>query len=326
MGDGENSKKIARTIEMENLTLDISSNRSSRDLLQRFMGTANEYGAEKEDEEEEEIELNLGLSLGGRFGVDKNTKKLVRSSSIASCLPIVRDDSDVGPQAPVAYTGLVRTSSLPVETEEEWRKRKELQTLRRMEAKRRRSEKQRNLKSEKEGSGSGSLSLEEKKEIEVNLRERLDREKSLSAVKRTNSSVGSQIGLSTWAAANQAIVRSGIDLAMAKGKGSYVGSSGGGMQGSIESKGGSSSSVSDLESKPLQGSSGELSPASIQSLQEAGNQDTALLQQNRENKLAKPQHQTRRVRLRSPMFQEPAKRNRQTHWKTCLVFSQRRRP
>ncbi|KAK6157833.1 hypothetical protein DH2020_012081 [Rehmannia glutinosa] len=241
MGDGENSKKIARTIEMENLTLDISSNRSSRDLLQRF-------------------------------GVDKNTKKLVRSSSIASCLPIVRDDSDVGPQAPVAYTGLVRTSSLPVETEEEWRKRKELQTLRRMEAKRRRSEKQRNLKSEKEGSG--SLSLEEKKEIEVNLRERLDREKSLSAVKRTNSSVGSQIGLSTWAAANQAIVRSGIDLAMAKGKGSYVGSSGGGMQGSIESKGGSSSSVSDLESKPLQGSSGELSPASIQSLQEAGNQDT----------------------------------------------------
>ncbi|KAK6133950.1 hypothetical protein DH2020_032308 [Rehmannia glutinosa] len=278
---------------MENLTLDISSNRSSRDLLQRFMGTANEYGAEKEEEEEEEIELNLGLSLGGRFGVDKNTKKLVRSSSIASCLPVVRDDSDVSPQAPVAYTGLVRTSSLPVETEEEWRKRKELQTLRRMEAKRRRSEKQRNLKSEKEGGGSGSLSLEEKKEIEVNLRERLDREKSLSAVKRTNSSVGSQIGLSTWAAANQAIVRSGIDLAMAKGKGSYVGSSGGGMQGSIESKGGSSSSVSDLESKPLQdgaytmkyallkiilisvsGSSGELSPASIQSLQEAGNQDT----------------------------------------------------
>ncbi|KAI3467241.1 hypothetical protein Pfo_023904 [Paulownia fortunei] len=178
----------------------------------------------------------------------------------------------------------MRTSSLPVETEEAWRKRKELQTLRRMEAKRRRSEKQRNLKSDKEGGGSGggSLSLEEKREIEVNLRERLDREKSLSAVKRPGSSVGPQFGLSTWtvAAASQSILRSGIDVAMAKGKGSYVGSSGGmqgfgqpASQGSMESKGGSSSSVTDLESKTLQGSSGELSPASIQSLQEAGNQD-----------------------------------------------------
>jgi hypothetical protein len=37
---------------------------------------------------------------------------------------------------------LPRTCSLPTETKEEWRKRKEMQTLRRMEAKRKRSEKQ----------------------------------------------------------------------------------------------------------------------------------------------------------------------------------------
>ncbi|KAL7132693.1 hypothetical protein ABFS83_12G091300 [Erythranthe nasuta] len=288
MGDGEGSKNISRTAGMENLSLGISSNMSSasRDLLKRFMGVATVKVEAADDDEEEGIELNLGLSLGGRFGVDKYTK-LSRSSSIASCLPVVRDDSDAAAAAPppaAAYAGLSRSSSLPVETEEEWRKRKELQTLRRMEAKRRRSEKQRNSKSsDKEG---GSLSLEEKKEIEMNLRGRLEREKSssLSSVKRPGSSSGgSQFG--SWAAAaaaaNQAIIRSGIDAAMAKGKGSCVNV--GKMQGllrkqasigSVESKGGSSSSISDLESKTLQGSSGEVSPASIQSMQESANLDT----------------------------------------------------
>ncbi|KAH6823102.1 hypothetical protein C2S53_011275 [Perilla frutescens var. hirtella] len=236
------------------------------------MGGAGEYGAAKDEDEEEEVELNLGLSMGGRFGVDKSPKNLLRSSSVASCLPVVRDDNDMTAPPPAVYTGLARTASLPVETEEEWRKRKELQTLRRMEAKRRRSEKQRNLRSEREGaSGGGSLSLDDKKEIEINLRARLEREKSLSALKRSGSSLASQFGLSTAAAAaSPAAVRSGIDVAMGKGKGSYVGSSGGG-QGSVESKGGSSSSISDLESKNLQGSSGEQSPGSIQSA--AGSQD-----------------------------------------------------
>ncbi|KAL8035398.1 hypothetical protein ABFX02_12G094200 [Erythranthe guttata] len=298
MGDGEGSKNISRTAGMENLSLGISSNMSSasRDLLKRFMGVATQYDAVKveaaDDDDEEGIELNLGLSLGGRFGVDKYTK-LSRSSSIASCLPVVRDDSDAA-----AYAGLSRSSSLPVETEEEWRKRKELQTLRRMEAKRRRSEKQRNSKSsDKEG---GSLSLEEKKDIEMNLRGRLEREKSssLSSVKRPGSSSGgSQFG--SWAAAaaaaNQAIIRSGIDAAMAKGKGSCVNV--GKMQGllrkqasigSVESKGGSSSTVSDLESKTLQGSSGEVSPASIQSMQESANLDTRSSTTNARGKAAGP--------------------------------------
>lgn len=266
MGGREDSKNIAKTLEMENLSLDISTKRFSRDMLQRFMGSGSEYGADKDEDEEGEVELNLGLSMGGRFGVDKSPKKLVRSSSIASCLPVVRDDNDVAAPAPAAYTGLVRTSSLPVETEEEWRKRKELQTLRRMEAKRRRSEKQRNLRSEREGGsggGSVSLSVEEKKEIEMNLRAKLDREKSLTALKRSGSSLAAQFGLSTWAAAGagQAMLQSGSDVATGKGKGSYAGSGGAGQggfgqpasQGSMESKGGSSSTVSDLESKNLQG-------------------------------------------------------------------------
>ncbi|XP_042049221.1 ninja-family protein AFP1-like [Salvia splendens] len=295
MGDKNDTKKsIAKALEMENLTLDISSNSFSRDLLQRFMGSGS-GGArdeEEEDDDENEIELNLGLSMGGRFGVDKSPKKLVRSSSIASCLPVVRDDNDAAATPPAAYRGLARTASLPVETEEEWRKRKELQTLRRMEAKRRRSEKQRTLRSEREGgSGSGnlSLSLEEKKEIEMNLRARLDREKSLTGLKRSGSSLASQLGLSSWAAADAA--------AMGKGKGSY----GGGSQGSVESKGGSSSSISDLETKNSQGSSGKLSPGSIQSA--AGSQDIG-------SSAAKSRETTSKADMESPSKRSDASRAR----------------
>ncbi|CAK7326213.1 unnamed protein product [Dovyalis caffra] len=139
---------------MESLSLEI--NRYPRDLLQRFMSSdAQQFKtATGEGEETEEIELNLGLSLGGRFGVDKTSKKLMRSSSIAGSIPLLRDH-DALSTPPVSYPPLMRTSSLPTETEEEWRKRKEMQSLRRMEAKRRRSEKQKNLR--------GELNLEEVK-------------------------------------------------------------------------------------------------------------------------------------------------------------------
>ncbi|RYQ97837.1 hypothetical protein Ahy_B08g093909 [Arachis hypogaea] len=47
-------------------------------------------------------------------------------------------------------TNLIRTCSLPMETEEEWSKRKELQTLRRLETRRKRFEnQQRNMKATK---------------------------------------------------------------------------------------------------------------------------------------------------------------------------------
>ncbi|KAG7564080.1 putative nuclear localization signal [Arabidopsis suecica] len=126
-------------------------------MLQRFMSKKQRLS---EEDGEVEIELDLGLSLNGRFGVDPLAKtRLMRSSSVLDL--VVNDRS-----------GLSRTCSLPVETEEEWRKRKELQSLRRLEAKRKRSEKQRKQKAcggeEKvveEGSigssGSGSSGLSE---------------------------------------------------------------------------------------------------------------------------------------------------------------------
>ncbi|KAL3336555.1 hypothetical protein AABB24_029283 [Solanum stoloniferum] len=302
MGDNTDEKRKSR-IEMENLSME--TNRFSRDLLQRFMGggggsSSSSSGKSrvevvvaggkevKEEEDEREVELNLGLSLGGRFGVDKssNSNKLIRSSSVASCLPIVRDDDALAPP-PVSYPTLVRTSSLPVETEEEWRKRKELQTLRRMEAKRRRSEKQRNLRGDKEGGGGSTVVVggggggsmeDEKREIEMTLRGRLDKEQYLASAKRFGLSVSPTL---TAVARQGSLTGGGIDLTMGKGKGSY---SGGkmqghgklGSQGSVESQGGgSSSSMSELESKLPQGS-GELSPASIHSLQGGGSQDIGL--------------------------------------------------
>ncbi|GFY88738.1 ABI five binding protein 2 [Actinidia rufa] len=137
MGDANEGKRSIPGMEK----LSLETNRFPRDLLQRFMASNNQSQFTsmcKDEEEREEIELNLALSLGGRFGVDKSeNKKLMRSSSIAGSIPIVRDDFDAATVLPVSVPALMRTSSLPAEMAEEWRKRKELQTLRRMEAKRR---------------------------------------------------------------------------------------------------------------------------------------------------------------------------------------------
>lgn len=259
-GSNKSSHKMSRS-EMESFSLDAS--RFSRDFLTRFMGSNSSSGGSREahkfghynDDNDDDDELNLGLSLGGRFGVDKSSKnnKLIRSSSIAACLPVVRDDNDaVSASAsavqPVAFSSLVRTSSLPVETEEDWRKRKELQTLRRMEAKRRRSEKQR--KAERESLvSSTTVGEEEKKDTtESNLRRE---QQCLAAAKRFSSSV-----TVPPASRRQSIVGGGIDAAMTKGKGSILGTNLLGQllfsQGSVESQGGSFSS--ELEStKSLQG-------------------------------------------------------------------------
>ena len=113
----------------------------SRDLLKRFAGNSFAYKhPEATGGDSDEIELSLGLSLGGCFGADPKGKKLFRSSSIASFSSLPTE-----PEFPVA-TVLSRTSSLPTETEEERRKRKELQSLKRLEAKRKRSEKRNSLK------------------------------------------------------------------------------------------------------------------------------------------------------------------------------------
>ncbi|KAK9277403.1 hypothetical protein L1049_006946 [Liquidambar formosana] len=88
------------------------------------------------------------------------------------------------------------------------------------------------------------------------------------AANKFGSAVTPPFGLSSWAAAaRQAVLCGGIDAA-AKGKLN--------SQGSVESQGGSSSGLSEFESKPVQGSSsgGEpRSPGSNQSLQERSNQE-----------------------------------------------------
>ncbi|BBH00232.1 ABI five binding protein 2 [Prunus dulcis] len=121
------------------------------DLLRKIV-SGNDFPGKFEEptQDSEEIELSLGLSLNGRFGVDPRAKllPLKRSSSIPdfASTPARDEDTTCRVSAP-CMVPLMRTCSLPTETEEEWRKRKELQSLRRMEAKRKRSEKQqRNLK------------------------------------------------------------------------------------------------------------------------------------------------------------------------------------
>ncbi|KAJ6689902.1 hypothetical protein OIU85_006218 [Salix viminalis] len=212
---------------MESLSLDI--NRYPRDPFQRFMSSdaQQHQTATSEGEETEEIELNLGLSLGGRFGVDKSSKKLTRSSSIAGSIPLLRDH-DALSTPPASYPLLTRASSLPTETEEEWRKRKEMQSLRRMEAKRRRSEKQKNLR--------GELNLEEVKLNKGNW-------------------------VPTWASKQSGVVNRCNNLAGQQQQAS---------QGSAESLGGSSSGLSEMGSKPVQGSSGG---GEARSPQERGSQE-----------------------------------------------------
>ncbi|XVE74350.1 hypothetical protein DITRI_Ditri12bG0010200 [Diplodiscus trichospermus] len=260
---GEASESRSSSKEMSNLSLQIE--KYPRDLLQRFMSSETQASTrsegEEEEEEEEEVELNLGLSLGGRFGVDKHAKKLTRSSSIAGSMPIFREN-DANTPPPVSYPSLIRTSSLPTETEEEWRKRKELQTLRRMEAKRRRSEKQRGSREKSEAN-----LLEEEKQ----------------AGRAINIGVGQPFGWQNWAAAaRQVILGGGSEVVGAKGKGggrAAAFSQGSGQpraQGSMESQGGSSSSMSEMENKALQGASScceKRSSGGSQSFQEQGNQE-----------------------------------------------------
>ncbi|CAL0315238.1 unnamed protein product [Lupinus luteus] len=220
-----------------------------------------------EDDKEEGIELNLGLSLGGKFGVDKygayKSNKLTRSSSVVGTMPLFREDeAAASPSSGMAapHPVLMRTSSLPAETEDEWRKRKELQTLRRMEAKRRRSEK-RGSKSERESSaaagGGGGLG-----EVEG---------ASAAAIMGLNRFGGgsSKVGPPFWGMGAKQVV-----LGDLLGKGKVDGAGFQGMSAQPSSQG--SFSVSEMETKPFLGSSscGEArSPASNQLLQEQSGKD-----------------------------------------------------
>ncbi|KVH97713.1 Protein of unknown function DUF1675 [Cynara cardunculus var. scolymus] len=224
--------------EMENLSLQMKK-RFSRDLLQRFRvnttSTGDPIGSDPGEDTSDEIELNLGLSLGGRFGVDKSNSKLVRSSSIAAILPVVKDDDVLGVSQGKtgpggSYSGLIRTSSLPVETEEERRKRKELQSLRRLAAKRRRSEKQRNLT-------------------------KVERDEYVAAMGRVGSSVGPSLGSGNWDFGDvEGLIGKGGTMNNGSGGGATSDGSGGGLTqpslpGSVESQ---ASSMSEFESRHFQ--------------------------------------------------------------------------
>lgn len=173
-----------------------------------------------DDGGEEGVELSLGLSLNGRFGVDpkKAKMKLMRSSSVSTLVfgGVGRGSEEShAPVVPIAaYAPLSRTYSLPTETEQEWRKRKELQSLRRMEAKRRRMDK---IKSVRVG------------------RDKVDSEENSGEENGSN--------------ANDSSNGQGLDCINGNGIGNLMPSS----QGSIGSQGSGSSGLSEFESQPIQG-------------------------------------------------------------------------
>ncbi|KAM0055422.1 putative ethylene-responsive binding factor-associated repression, Ninja family [Helianthus debilis subsp. tardiflorus] len=121
------------------------------DFLKSF-GDGISVKGEKHDEEN--VELSLGLSSNGRFGVERRrvaaedvsgeNNRLIRSNSTVDYLDFKKLSSGNDETTSLTLFPLTRTCSLPIETEVEWKKRKELQSLRRSEAKRRRVEKAKN--------------------------------------------------------------------------------------------------------------------------------------------------------------------------------------
>uniref|UniRef100_A0A0A9BP83 Ninja-family protein n=1 Tax=Arundo donax TaxID=35708 RepID=A0A0A9BP83_ARUDO len=129
---------------------------ASRDFLGVFGGSGGE-GSQPEEAaggESDDIELSLGLSLGGRFGTEAKRPRLARSSSIASICSVssLAGDGDADP-FPVAPLPLLRTSSLPTDTEEERWRRREMQSQRRREARRKRDERRSSMGSSQSVAG-----------------------------------------------------------------------------------------------------------------------------------------------------------------------------
>ncbi|WOK92299.1 ninja-family protein 6-like [Canna indica] len=134
--------------------------RLPRDFLRRFVGNAYHEPMEATEGDSDEIELSLGLSLGGSFHADAKGKKLGRSSSTVSFSSLLTE-----PEIPIVVAAaLTRTSSLPAEIEEEQRKRKEMQSLKRLEAKRKRIERRNSIRSGAAKAG-GKLDLDGKESV-----------------------------------------------------------------------------------------------------------------------------------------------------------------
>lgn len=229
----------------------------SGDLLQRVIA-GNHFPRKFEEaggEETGEIELSLGLSLNGRFGVDpEKAKMLTRSSSISDFMTPLRYQDTASTVVPI--TALTRTCSLPMETEEEWRKRKELQMLRRLEAKRKRTAKQRSYKASRSRDRDRTC-LEENCE-----EDKVVEDKSAMGSRTGNHLQQPYLGIPSWTKGGP--IHSKTDRA----NGLVAAAGGGGLeghapappllpssQGSAGSQKSCSSGISDFESPPVQGTS-----------------------------------------------------------------------
>ncbi|XP_020572934.1 ninja-family protein AFP3-like [Phalaenopsis equestris] len=148
----------------------------ARDLLRRFSGGYSTEEVTCGDSDE----IELGLSLGGCFSSqDAESGRLIRSTSSIPAL-LQGDFPTVVP--------LVRSCSLPSEAEEEIWRRKEMQSIKRMEAKRKREEK-RNMKRFDEHFEGVSVGKMRRLEVESSSR-RLGSASQGSAASPGNSSSG----------------------------------------------------------------------------------------------------------------------------------------
>ncbi|CAA2989806.1 ninja-family protein AFP3-like [Olea europaea var. sylvestris] len=192
----------------EKFGLSMKKNGFSMDILHKYMnGKRFSFSTEEDNDGNEEIELSLGLSTNGRFGVDpkRAAKKVKRSSSISNLVFTVGAGGDDGGRQAVGvsvdvYTPLTRTCSLPVEAEEELRKRRELQSIRRMEAKRKRLEKLNNGRVVKDKVDLGANSSEDNNnnknnnncEINGIVKGRINVNSNGNEIPLSQSSIGSQ--------------------------------------------------------------------------------------------------------------------------------------
>ncbi|PKI32961.1 hypothetical protein CRG98_046635 [Punica granatum] len=212
-----------------------------RDLLQNFISGTHfprKFEEKVEDDDGElELELTLGLSLNGRFGVDPGAKKLVRSSSIPELLQPLSDNGSMGSGV---GEPILRTCSLPMESEDECRKRKAMQSLRRMEAKRKRTEKQRNSRAI---NGQNSR---------VYFEDRPDEDRKMQEVATRNHQKDQFLkGSADAFAAKEATF--GMSNRGSNGKGAdFIGENG--HNGLVASRGSGSLGVSEFDSLPVQGS------------------------------------------------------------------------
>lgn len=146
---GMGSFSLANGVPRDPLRLCVNGSSFPGNFDRRIPGKEKNSGGEEavdDGGEEGGIELSLGLSLNGKFGVDPNrAQKLKRSSSISSFA--LNGENNVARAFSPYAPPLTRTCSLPAEAEtEEWRKRKEAQSQKRMEAKRKRMEKMKNVR------------------------------------------------------------------------------------------------------------------------------------------------------------------------------------